>query len=441
MKDYHEMAQSVLKRRDSYAAARRSRRKKITAALSCCCLCALLGVGAWRGILADVPASDTNTVGNTDQTENMNSIGTENGKESQMGHGTIVPGGVFIPEDSSGVPELEQSQPAILPPVENSSSEEPAITMDATPLAPAAADLTQKALYEAVGTFLPSEAPAGFSFAGATYSEYGYAALWSRGMEELHWRIRDYQDGDSQCLTRVADTQNYDLALYPIPRAQSVPEELRQIVDNPIFRAEELTQEAVNARAQWVNDAGDSGGCRMRFSVLYGKKVVSITSKGVSPEWIYSQLSGLSGTSDAPMQDEAGETGTLQSFDEIWGGSYMDAGGSWVVWLTEDTPENRAKVFERNPHISERGTKFKTADYSLDYLTRLLADISQAMGDGTLGFVSTAAVMEDINRVEVRMTEDTPELREKVLSFDTMGGAIEIRGGSAAGVQEILKKE
>ena len=49
---------------------------------------------------------------------------------------------------------------------------------------------------------------------------------------------------DEGRLTSVADTENYDLSLYPIPRASSVPDDLREIVDNPIFSAGELTMDA-----------------------------------------------------------------------------------------------------------------------------------------------------------------------------------------------------
>ena len=89
------------------------------------------------------------------------------------------------------------------------------------------------------------------------------------------------------------EINNYDLALYPIPRASSVPKELRQIVDNPIFYAEELTQDAVWARAYKTGETGDSDGWRMTFSVIYGDTVVEIRGKGVNPEWIYQQLVDL----------------------------------------------------------------------------------------------------------------------------------------------------
>ena len=72
-----------------------------------------------------------------------------------------------------------------------------------------------------------------------------------------------------------------------------MPDELRDIVDNPIFNAEELTLEAVCCRAYKVNDAGDTDGWRMRFSVKYGDIIVAVNTKGVEPEWLYQQLKSL----------------------------------------------------------------------------------------------------------------------------------------------------
>ena len=117
--------------------------------------------------------------------------------------------------------------------------------------------------------------------------------LWCRGMDELYWRVAPMTDTDRVRVTSVADKENYDLSLYPIPRAESVPEELTEIVNDPIFPAEELTLEAVMARAYHVYDAGDTDGWRMHFSVLYGDTLVEVRAKGVEPEWLYDQLISL----------------------------------------------------------------------------------------------------------------------------------------------------
>ena len=147
------------------------------------------------------------------------------------------------------------------------------------------------------GRYLPSEIPAGFGDASIYRFKFQdsnfLTATWSRGMDNLSWVVTPYTEEATHRLTGVDDKKNYDLSLYPIPRADSVPDELREIVDNPNFEEEELTLEAVYCRAYKVDDAGDTDGWRMRFSVKYGDVIVSVSTKGVEPEWLYQQLVNL----------------------------------------------------------------------------------------------------------------------------------------------------
>ncbi len=150
---------------------------------------------------------------------------------------------------------------------------------------------------ETFGSLMLPEVPRGF----ATESIRRYknqqsdllSGLWTRGYDQLSWQITRFSEADEARVTSVADTRNYDMSLYPIPLAQSVPLELREIVNDPIFSAEELTLEAVERRAYSVSDAGDSQGPRLNFSVRCGEYLIKIRGKGVEPRWIYSVLSSL----------------------------------------------------------------------------------------------------------------------------------------------------
>ena len=119
------------------------------------------------------------------------------------------------------------------------------------------------------------------------------SGLWCKGYDDLRWKVSFFTEADAARVTSVADTVNYDLSFYPIPRADSVPEELREIVDNPIFLAEELTLDAVRARAYPITEAGDCDGLRMAFSVKYGDILVEVRADGLDPEWVYHQLINL----------------------------------------------------------------------------------------------------------------------------------------------------
>lgn len=150
---------------------------------------------------------------------------------------------------------------------------------------------------EPFGCYMLSEAPSGFTV--ETIRRYQdetanyLSGLWTKGegsFDEISWRVSFYDDTMESRVTSVDDTQNYDLSLYPFPLADSVPEELFEIVDHPIFDIDELTLEAVNRRAYTINESNDTDGIRMTFGVRYGDVVVEITTKGVSAQWIYDQL-------------------------------------------------------------------------------------------------------------------------------------------------------
>lgn len=154
------------------------------------------------------------------------------------------------------------------------------------------------------GAYLPGEIPEGFVFEEAARvfyeateerEETNYLSCrWQKGYDEINWNVTYLEEEDRARLTAVSDTANYDLSLYPIPRAETVPEELWEIVDHPIFAIEELTEDAVRARAYQVEEAGDTDGYRMEFSVLYpGNVLVNIWVKGVEPEIVYQMLARL----------------------------------------------------------------------------------------------------------------------------------------------------
>ena len=147
------------------------------------------------------------------------------------------------------------------------------------------------------GAYMPYAVPSGYveeSIRRYKDQNNDYlSGLWTRGYDELNWQVSLYTEQDANRLTGIDETKNYDLSLYPIPRADSVPDELREIVNNPIFIAEELTLDTVYSRAYKAGESGDSDGWRMAFSVKYDDIIVKISSKGVDPEWVYQQLVGL----------------------------------------------------------------------------------------------------------------------------------------------------
>ncbi len=144
------------------------------------------------------------------------------------------------------------------------------------------------------GSYLPAVLPDGFVFEDAlrfiNQERNSLTVHWAKGMGYIDWHVSRPTERDKKRITSIEDVHNYDLSLYPIPRANSVPDKLREIVDNPIFPRDELTLEAVRRRAYEVADAGDISGPRMRFSVLYGDILVELSAKGISPEAMFDIL-------------------------------------------------------------------------------------------------------------------------------------------------------
>lgn len=145
------------------------------------------------------------------------------------------------------------------------------------------------------GGYIPENVPDGFVFESSNRfinQEQNYlSVLWTKGLNEIRWMVSKRSQSSEFRITSVDDKKNYDLSLYPIPRASSVPENLREIVENPIFPIEDLTLDVVKARAYTINDTGDVDGYRMRFSVLYdGNILIEVRSKGVDPEDVFNQL-------------------------------------------------------------------------------------------------------------------------------------------------------
>ncbi|MBQ2327151.1 MAG: hypothetical protein II376_06365, partial [Clostridia bacterium] len=148
-----------------------------------------------------------------------------------------------------------------------------------------------------LGGFFIKEAPRGFNAETIRHckdqNSESLHGLWTKGYDELFWNVRYINDSDEKHMTHFSEYENYDMTLYSIPLCDSVPDELLNIVNDPVFYGEELTLDAVRRRAYSVRDSGDTNGTRINFSVRYGDIIVEIRSKGIEPEWIFEQISEI----------------------------------------------------------------------------------------------------------------------------------------------------
>lgn len=126
---------------------------------------------------------------------------------------------------------------------------------------------------------------------------------------------------------------------------------------------------------------------------------------------------------DRPVVQNSGSTGALTAYEAVWGGSYPNEAGQWVVLLTENTAENREKVFQLNPTLNESNTVFEEAAFSYSYLVNLMESLSKA---DLPSVVSSIGFREERNRIAVYLKADDASAVAEILAYDTIGGAIEI---------------
>lgn len=143
------------------------------------------------------------------------------------------------------------------------------------------------------GPYVPHSVPKGFAFESARRSlgqNHDYLRLcFTRGTYTISWQISRKTGWDDRRLVDVNRPVTYDLSLYPIPRADSVPDELYYPVNYPIFRAEQFTLDAVKKRVWTINDSPK----RMDFAVLYGDILVEVTTEAVEPDLLFAMLEKL----------------------------------------------------------------------------------------------------------------------------------------------------
>ena len=146
--------------------------------------------------------------------------------------------------------------------------------------------------------YLPTEDFSGYDeFAGRlTYQEGNEHILhlrWSWGYDDVTIRV-ELPEGDTVWgnVVDVGAPETYDLRLYPIPWADSVPEAYRETVDNPVFRAEDMSRAVVEARAYTPSEQGDTNSLRIRFAVLHADgALVDYSCEGLSVEQVWDMVS------------------------------------------------------------------------------------------------------------------------------------------------------
>lgn len=145
--------------------------------------------------------------------------------------------------------------------------------------------------------YLPTGEPEGYSsytgnkefYSSLSYQEGVQNRLfvrWSRGYDNVEVCV--YRDGyHPYHLVDPDEPESYDLRLYSIPWCDSVPDQYRETVNDPAFRAEDMSLAIVEARGR----EHDTGGMTYSFDVLHPDGVlVSYRCDGMTAEQVWAMV-------------------------------------------------------------------------------------------------------------------------------------------------------
>lgn len=152
------------------------------------------------------------------------------------------------------------------------------------------------------------------------------------------------------------------------------------------------------------------------------KTYVGIESKGGTEETI--KINNNTNSNDVPITNEEYNE-MLSSNNDIYGGSYLDNNNDIVVFLTKNTTENQELICkELNFNINN--VLFKEAKYSLKYLEQLQDKIIEKIKQHDFDLLVYVSIKEDLNILEVGITEEDDDTIQALQSLDIIGGAIQI---------------
>jgi len=107
----------------------------------------------------------------------------------------------------------------------------------------------------------------------------------------ISWTVQESQQFFYERLVSVNDREKFDVNLYTIPWMGSVPNEIINYLQSPVFLAEEMSLEVVQARTLYGGGRrGDWGDSQMNLCIMFDGVVVSIGSMGLSAEKVWEMI-------------------------------------------------------------------------------------------------------------------------------------------------------
>jgi len=146
------------------------------------------------------------------------------------------------------------------------------------------------------GAYIPKNMPEGLEVSSArrfinqtsNWLRVNYSYHYSHRSGPISWQIGEPMVHHFDRLVSLDEREKYDMSLYPPPWASTIPRELRQVVQNPTFRAEDMSFDVVMARAYRHFD--DEHMSTRSFAVLIAGIVIDISPHRMTPEEVWEIL-------------------------------------------------------------------------------------------------------------------------------------------------------
>lgn len=160
-------------------------------------------------------------------------------------------------------------------------------------------NLTKKEMYkvESLGKIVPKTIFPNYSFENATIiknKETGdiLNINFRSGYNYIEIKILNLSLKESESVVSVKDKEKYNITKYSIPLAASIPSDLYETMLNPIFKSDELTEDALQLRKYSIKEQGEGSKSYyiMKFGVLCGDKVIKYNIKGTNLEHVFKMV-------------------------------------------------------------------------------------------------------------------------------------------------------
>lgn len=165
-------------------------------------------------------------------------------------------------------------------------------------------ELSENELYSnpMFGDYLPKKIIKGYKFDSATIADFtgnedkGRTTLllnYTLNYNYIMIRVEKAVNVNLEQYVDVKDTKKYDIVNYPIPHAESIPDDLYYTMNYPIFKAEDITKDVIGLRKVVYNELGEGSNTEKttyRFSIQCGDYIIEYYIKGSNTNAIFDMV-------------------------------------------------------------------------------------------------------------------------------------------------------